>query len=401
MVTTRKQEAMQAEADEAASAPDNLTKRSAPDDSNLKPTSPSSDGQEGVDVEEPEDSEPPTKKVKIETPAEEGARKDEEDGIVREAGTTERGHIYFFFRPRVQTDDPSSLDDVKNLHMLLVPRRPKFSTADDTPMSAAEESKDMEILKQGADAVPAAAPLDSPEQHYRLVTIGKKTLPDPDARRGGRKESFWATVVGVGDDLDALEKGMGEKTYETKTRGTRRDPPARLVARGCYALVNNEAEKVSQETTYLGYSLSHPAPSEFGPVQTALGIQRAAAFVLQVKNPQAPSTDGGPSTTKHVVYPPAIMEGVFGKGTRGRDATGLRFAPCARPQMLDYTGVELLLVAVRGGESGLEESLGEGRGEALTEASEADKSLSVHEIFHELWAGKDGEIPEALNGEWI
>lgn len=127
--------------------------------------------------------------------------------------------------------------------------------------------------------------------------------------------------------------------------------------------MNNEADKPSQETTYLGYSLSHPALSEFGPVQTALGIARAAAFVLQVKNPQAPAGDGGASTTKHVVYLPVIMEGMFGKGTRGRDATGLRFAPCARPEMLDYTGVELLLVAVRGNESGLEKSLGEGRGD--------------------------------------
>jgi hypothetical protein len=125
--------------------------------------------------------------------------------------------------------------------------------------------------------------------------------------------------------------------------------------------VNNDAQKPSQETTYLGYSLSHPAPADFGPVQTALGIQRAAAFVLQVKNPQA---SGALTTkTKDVVYPVAIMEGVFGKGTRGRDPTGLRFAPCTKPLMLDYTGTELLLVAVRGGESGLEESLGEGRGE--------------------------------------
>ncbi|KAJ7824320.1 hypothetical protein B0H14DRAFT_3110924 [Mycena olivaceomarginata] len=402
MVTTRKQDALQAESKEAAAAPDNLSKHSAPENSNLKPTSPTPEDETQLDGEEAtedqnadDDSEPPRKKVKIETPEEEIARKDADSP--REPGTTERGHIYFFFRPRVETDAPSSLDDVKNLSMLLVPRPPKFSAEDDTQQSG-DNSDEMELLTQGADAVPAAEPLDMSGKHYRLITVGKKTLPDPDSRRGGRKENFWATVTAVGDDLDALENRMGEQTYNTKTRGTRHDPPARLVARGCYAIVNNDAQKLSQETTYLGYSLSHPAPDDFGPVQIALGIYRTGAFVLQVKNPEA----SGALSTKDVVYPPAIMDGVFGKGTRGREPTGLRFAPCAKPQMLDYVGVELLLVAVRGGETGLEESLGEGRGEALTEAAEMDEVLSVEEIFRELWGGDEGQIlPEVLNGEWI
>lgn len=143
--------------------------------------------------------------------------------------------------------------------------------------------------------------------------------------------------------------------------GTRRDPPARLVARGCYAIVNNDARIPSQETTYLGYRLSHPAPPALGPVHAALGIHRAGTFVLQVKNPETP----GSGATKAVSFPREIMHAVFGQGRRGRDSRGLRFAPCAQPQMLDYAGVELLLVAVRAGEAGLEESLGDGRGEGV------------------------------------
>ncbi|KAJ6477063.1 hypothetical protein C8R45DRAFT_1008689 [Mycena sanguinolenta] len=394
MVTTRKQ----AQERDAANSPDNLATRPAPENSNLKPTSPTPPTGE-IHDREPEDensdeSEPAKKKVKIETPAEEIARRDANSP--RQPGTMERGHVYFFFRPRVQTDDPSSIDDVKNLHMLLVPRPPKFSAEDDTAETPEED--EMKVLEHGADAVPASAPFDMPKKHYRLITIGKKTLPDPESRHGGKKESFWATVTAVGDDLDTLEKGLGEHTYETKTRGTRHDPPARLVARGCYAIVNNDAEKPSQESTYLGYSLSHPAPDDFGPAHIELGIQRAGAFVLQVKNPEA--SEG--LSTKRVVFPPAIMDGVFGKGTRGRDPNGLRFAPCAKPQMLDYTGVELLFIAVRGGESGLEETLGKGRGESLTEAGEMDEVLSVQEIFRELWGGEDEQLlPEALNGEWI
>lgn len=102
--------------------------------------------------------------------------------------------------------------------MLLMPRPPKFSV-DATSADSEAGSNDMELLEPGEDAVPAPADLDTSEKHYRLITIGKKTLPDPQASRGGRKESFWATVTAVGDDLDNLEKGLGEKTYETKTRG--------------------------------------------------------------------------------------------------------------------------------------------------------------------------------------
>ncbi|KAF7350795.1 hypothetical protein MSAN_01641100 [Mycena sanguinolenta] len=330
MVTTRKQ----AQERDAANSPDNLTTRPAPENSNLKPTSPSPPHGDIHDRtpedENSDESEPPKKKVKIETPEEEIARRDAKSPREPEDTST------FSSAPRVQTDDPSSIDDVKNLHMLLVPRPPKFSAEDDTAETPADD--EMKVLEAGADAVPASEPLDMPKKHYRLITIGKKTLPDPESHRGGRKETFWATVTAVGDDLDKLEKGLGEHTYETKTRGMRHDPPARLVARGCYAIVNNDAQKPSQESTYLGYSLSHPAPDDFGPAQTELGIHRAGAFVLQVKNPEASDS----LSTKRVVFPPAIMDGVFGKGTRGRDPIGLRFAPCAKPQMLDYTGVELL-----------------------------------------------------------
>lgn len=66
-----------------------------------------------------------------------------------------------------------------------------------------------------AEAVGAA------KKHYRLISIGKKSLPNPQHGGGGhgRRDTFWATVVAVGDDMEALNKGLGEKTYETKTKG--------------------------------------------------------------------------------------------------------------------------------------------------------------------------------------
>ena len=67
---------------------------------------------------------------------------------------------------------------------------------------------------------------------------------------------------------------------------------------------------------------------------------------------------------KGAEYPEDIMVDVFGKGGRkGRENYGLRFAPCERPELLNYEGAQLLFIAARDGEEGLEESLGEGRGE--------------------------------------
>jgi hypothetical protein len=139
-------------------------------------------------------------------------------------GTIERGHIYFFYRPRVEVEDVESIDEVRNLHMLLIPRPPEFlSTSEDNGAGSntdptKTEVAEMTLLSRGADAVPAApVTRNTSKQHYRLITIGKKKLPDPAAK--GRHDVFWGTVTSIGDDLLGLVEGLGPKTYETKTRG--------------------------------------------------------------------------------------------------------------------------------------------------------------------------------------
>lgn len=139
-----------------------------------------------------------------------------------------------------------------------------------------------------------------------------------------------------------------------------------MAARGAYAIVNKEARIPSQRETHFGYHLSHPTPEHFGEVQAELGIHPASSFVLQVKNPLAPPTGPGQvglPKNRAANYPDDIMNGVFGRGgSRGRKEFGLRFASAERRQMLDFEGVELLFIAARSGEDGLEQSLGDGRG---------------------------------------
>lgn len=150
--------------------------------------------------------------------------------------------------------------------------------------------------------------------------------------------------------------------------GTRHEAPARLVARGGYAIVNSEANIPSKRETHLGYHVSHPGKIDMGDVQKSLGIFSASSFILQVKNPLAPATGPQQAHSKPAEYPDWILRGVFGAGkghqkqSRGRERYGLRFVSCETPDLLDYEGAELLLIAGRDGEEGLETSLGDGRG---------------------------------------
>lgn len=335
------------------------------------------------------------------------ARTDEDEAkrYSFQEGTIERGHIYFFYRPKVQREEVKDIDDVKNFHMLLIPLPPEFSvhTEGQQPSEVKTDDQDgneMAVMAEGADVIPAPSPKDQPRTHFRLITIGKKRLPDPDAPSG--KGVFWASVTAVGDDLHSLERGLGERSYETKTRGERHEGPARLAGRGVYAIVNTRGKTPSKNATHLGYHLSHP--SEAGEVQLELGIHTASSFVLQVKNPEAEPTSFGQrvglSAGRRANYPEGISKYVFEKGTRGR-SYGLRFVPCKCIDLLDYEGAELLLIAARSGTEGTDQSLGESRGEALKTVGERESQEPPEDIFRELAIEKDRIPAEPIEGKWI
>ncbi|KAF9818009.1 hypothetical protein IEO21_03084 [Rhodonia placenta] len=335
------------------------------------------------------------------------AAKDHPAAHTYQTGTIERGHIYFFYRPKVELEEAHSIDDVQRFHILLIPRQPDLSTAlSEQPAKTGEaksEDQEMTLSSQGADAVPAHEPTNEEKKPFRLLVVGKKSLPDPEEGRG-RNNIFWATTVTVGENLKKLEEGLGPKQYETKTRGTRHQGPARLAARGAYAVVNKEARIPSQRETHFGYHLSHPTPEHFEEIQEELGIHAASSFVLQVKNPLAPPTGPGRvglPKNRAVDYPDDIMTEVFGRGGgRGREDFGLRFASVERKQMLDYEGVEQLFIAARSGDKGLEQSLGEGRGIALTEAEEKESQESIQQVFEELYMDSDKIPADPLEGMW-
>ncbi|KZT08550.1 uncharacterized protein LAESUDRAFT_742284 [Laetiporus sulphureus 93-53] len=372
---------------------------------------------EKADAEPAEKAEMKSEKMEVEeqvasestgtTKVEDATRKDHPVEHAYQTGTIERGHIYFFYRPKVEMEEVHSIDDVQRFHLLLIPRPPEFSVS--SPPQSAEtldetgENQEMTVIQPGADAVPAPEPLDQKKKFFRLIVVGKKSLPDPEEDHG-RGRVFWGTIVTVSDDLQKLEEGLGPREYETKTRGIRHQGSARLVARGAYAIVNAEARVPSDRETHLGYHLSHPTHEQFNEVQEELGVHTASSFVLQVKNPLAPPTGIGRiglPKNRAVDFPERIMKEVFGVGgERGREDFGLRFASVERVEMLDHEGVELLFIAARSGDEGLEKSLGEGRGEALHELEERESKETIQQIMKELALDSEKIPVNPLEGDW-
>ncbi|KAG2159629.1 uncharacterized protein EDB93DRAFT_3642 [Suillus bovinus] len=314
--------------------------------------------------------------LKLETVEEtEGKRPKTEEADTHEytfaPGVIERGHIYFFYRPKVQREEVHSVDDVSKLHLLLVP----------------SPSEPFSMQGESADAVPAPESTTKDKKHFRLIIVGKKRLPDPEHEK---HVPIWATVVFLGDNLHDLEKKLGEKTYETKTRG-----------RGVYAIVNSQGNVPSRNATHLGYHLSHP--TELGDVQKALGIHVASSFVIQVKNPNAEAEAGqriGLPKSRRARYSEDIMKYVFGRGEKGRSSIGLRFTNCNRVELLEHEGAELLFIPAHTGTKGNDQSLGNGRREALEEVSRRESEERVEQIFKELAFHKDRFPAEPLKGEW-
>jgi hypothetical protein len=207
----------------------------------------------------------------------------------------ERGDIYFFYRPRVNVDEVRSLVDVQRLFFVL--------------------------HVEGA-------------HRLREIIVGTKHLPDPDSH-----ERAWAFVAQVSDRAEDLRTELRQRTYETKTRGERRQPPARPAGEGRYIIADHDGH------SHLAYVLELPA--ELGGAQREMRIERAASYVVAIRNPDAPAPPGMRRTGRTPNLPEHLRDR-FG---------GRRFAQLGAPEWLDHEGVELVLIGATrepGRELGLE-----------------------------------------------
>lgn len=197
----------------------------------------------------------------------------------------EEGSIYFTFRPKVETHDPSGLGDVERFHMILVPKGRK---------------------------------------HMRMAVVGRKRLPDLTDH-----ERTWGFIEAVKTDAKAMGESLAEHHQDTKTRGERTYPANRPAGEGVYALVQKGRQM------HLAYALTQPEKP--GPVQKALNIAPEGSFAISIKNPEkGQPTATGLSDEGKADYPKSRQE----------EFADRRFAP-TDPALLDYEGAEFVLVGAR------------------------------------------------------
>jgi hypothetical protein len=195
----------------------------------------------------------------------------------------ERGDMFFFYRPRVGVTEVRSLDDVARFVVVLDP---------DT---------------RGWD---------------RLLVVGRKRQPDPE-----RHERAWALVAEVTPRPDELRDGLEARSYETRTRGLRRQPEARPVGEGRYVLADHDGH------SHLAYALE--LPPEPGEAQRLFNLHREASFIVAVRNPDAPAAPGTGLPRGRRADLPRPLRDRFGDR---------RWLPVDDPAMLDHPGIELVLI---------------------------------------------------------
>jgi hypothetical protein len=244
----------------------------------------------------------------------------------------ERGHIYFLYRPRVEEHEPGGQRDLQQFYMVLSPHG---------------------------------------EKTYRLAVLGREKLPDPSAKG---KERYWGFIDAVESDGRALVEGLTEKTYETKTRGTRHQPAARPAGEGKYQVLRHG------DHTHLIYALE--LPRKPGEVQHELNIEEEGSFIISIRNPDkgAPPR-AGLSNRQQARFPKELKE-LF------RDR---KFADADPPDFLDHEGAEFLMIAAS---ESPEQELGV---HIDTDRETRDKA----DIFRDLHLHRSEHPTEPLfKGEW-
>ncbi|KAM7186784.1 hypothetical protein V8F33_011627 [Rhypophila sp. PSN 637] len=232
----------------------------------------------------------------------------------------EKGIIYFFFRGRVNTQEPSEVNEIARSYILLRP-----------------------IEK---DAKLTSGPIGD-AKNSRLCVIPKKVLP-----QSGR-DRWISFVEKSGVSFEELKNEFLSKSeYMTKTVGHRTTPAATPIGEGVYAITSTGRE------SHLVYMLT--LPEKLGEVQKEIGLKEKASFVISTKNPAYPGTANA-RLPEGADYPEEIKKEFHSR----------RWMP-TQPHHLDYPNAQFLLV---GESSGVEKAL---------EPQEEDKKQGNEEPAEEM-----------------
>ncbi|CAG8980340.1 hypothetical protein HYALB_00013679 [Hymenoscyphus albidus] len=207
----------------------------------------------------------------------------------------EKGIIYFFFRSRVNVDEPQGIEDVARSYVVLRP----------LPLGAK--------ISEGTLA---------DDGNARLLALPKKKLPE------GGKDRFLVFVEKKGVTVKELREQLSGDEYANKTQGTTNVQPATPFAEGIYAITSTTRE------SHLAYHIT--VPEKVGEIQNELGLKQKGSFVVSAKNPE--TGNGNVGLENPAKYPEDLQ-------TKFR---GLRWMPLI-PELLEYENTQFLVIGEAAG----------------------------------------------------
>ena len=201
----------------------------------------------------------------------------------------EQGDIFFFYRPKVGTEQVSDIEDVQRFYMVTAPEGGK----------------------------------------YRLFVVGQKQLPEIVEGKSTSEERNWALNVLTTSNPEEIRKELLPAEYATETRGKRRIAAAVPAGEGKYSIVKHDNH------TEMAYILELPAVP--GPAQKEFEIKKEASYIVSVKNPDIQVRGFAAFEKRKPQYPSSIKE-KFGDR---------RWINVENPDILNYENTQLLLIGAR------------------------------------------------------
>jgi hypothetical protein len=252
----------------------------------------------------------------------------------KESEVIEHGDIFFFYRPKVDTEEVQDIEDVQRFYMIT------------SPMAEGKRQSNKNI--------------------YRLFLVGQKQLPEIVEGKSTSKERNWALNTLTTSNADDIHKELLAAEYTTETRGKRRIAAAVPAGEGKYSIVKHDGH------TELAYLLELPEVP--GSTQREFEIRKEASYIVSVKNPNinVPSFAAF-SSNKKPKYPKHLME-KFGDR---------RWISIEDPDLINYENTQLLLIGAR--KKDVEEELG-------IDIDEQRETENSADMFKELKLRKQ-EVP--------
>jgi Protein of unknown function (DUF2795) len=225
----------------------------------------------------------------------------------------EQGDVFFFYRPKVDTEEVEDLSDVQRFYMITAPE-------DNTK--------------------------------YRLFLIGQKQLPEIVEGKSTSEEKNWALNILTTSNPKDIQRELMPAEYTTETRGKRRLAGAVPAGEGKYVIAKHDNH------TELAYVLELPETP--GPTQREFEIKKEASYIISVKNPDV-KVPGFAASEKNPDYPKTLKEKFGDK----------RWINVEEPDFLNYENIQLLLIGAR--KKNVEEELGID----IDEEKETEKSADL------------------------